>query len=97
MPTPTQFEWDADKAEANLLKHGVPFESAADIFLDGNRFEEPDTRRLYGEDRYNAIGIVAGICLCVTFTMREGIGRIISARPAGRKERKRYADHSQEA
>jgi uncharacterized DUF497 family protein len=29
-----QFEWDDDKAAANLIKHGVRFEIAADVFLD---------------------------------------------------------------
>ena len=28
------FEWDADKAKANLAKHGVPFEEAVTVFLD---------------------------------------------------------------
>jgi uncharacterized DUF497 family protein len=97
MRTPSQFEWDADKAQANFLKHGVPFEAAVDVFLDIKRFEEADTRGSYGEERYNTIGIVSGVCLSVTFTMRDGIGRIISARRASRKERKRYADHSQDA
>ena len=96
MPTPTQFEWDAEKAEANLLRHGVPFEAAVDVFLDENRVEEPDTRQLYGEERYNTIGVVTGVCLSVTFTMRGSSGRIISARRASRKERRRYAHHSQD-
>jgi uncharacterized protein len=26
------FEWDADKAESNLKKHGVSFEEAATVF-----------------------------------------------------------------
>jgi uncharacterized DUF497 family protein len=97
MRTPSQFEWDADKAEANFLKHGVPFEAAVDVFLDVDRLEEADTRRSYAEERYNTIGIVSGVCFSVTFTMRDGIGRIISARRASRKERKRYARHSQDA
>jgi uncharacterized protein len=29
-----EFEWNADKAEANAIKHGVNFEEAAEIFLD---------------------------------------------------------------
>jgi uncharacterized DUF497 family protein len=97
MRTPSQFEWAAAKAEANFLKHGVPFEAAVDVFLDVDRLEEADTRRSYSEERYNTIAIVSGVCLSVTFTMRDGIGRIISARRASRKERNRYARHSQDA
>jgi uncharacterized protein len=28
------FEWDADKAQSNLEKHGVTFEDAAEVFFD---------------------------------------------------------------
>jgi uncharacterized DUF497 family protein len=28
------FEWDADKAQSNLEKHGVTFEEAAEVFFD---------------------------------------------------------------
>ena len=28
------FEWDSDKAASNLLKHGVSFEEAANVFED---------------------------------------------------------------
>lgn len=31
---PYQFEWDADKAAANLRKHGVPFDEAVRAFSD---------------------------------------------------------------
>ncbi len=36
MKTPTDFEWDEAKAEANLAKHKVPFPFATRIFLDPN-------------------------------------------------------------
>jgi len=28
------FEWDAEKAAANLRKHWVPFEKACEVFFD---------------------------------------------------------------
>lgn len=28
------FEWDTEKAESNLQKHGVSFEEAATVFFD---------------------------------------------------------------
>jgi len=31
---PYQFEWDADKAAANLRKHGVSFDEAVTAFSD---------------------------------------------------------------
>jgi uncharacterized protein len=29
-----EFEWDAQKAQNNALKHGVEFEEAAEVFFD---------------------------------------------------------------
>jgi uncharacterized DUF497 family protein len=29
-----RFEWDPNKAEANLVKHGVSFEEAVTVFAD---------------------------------------------------------------
>jgi uncharacterized DUF497 family protein len=28
------FEWDSEKAEANLIKHGISFPEAATVFAD---------------------------------------------------------------
>ena len=39
-----EFEWNADKAALNLQKHGVTFEVAARVFLDGERLEIYDGR-----------------------------------------------------
>ena len=58
--------------------------------------DEPDDRDDYGEDRWNRIGSVEGRLLVVTYAQRIGevgsdeVIRIISARPAERRERKRY-------
>lgn len=29
------FEWDSNKAQSNDAKHGVTFEEATEVFLDG--------------------------------------------------------------
>ena len=76
------FEWDPDKNQANIEKHGVPFEVAKRIF---------DTRKDYGEDRYIGIGKVVNASLVVVYTDRGGNIRLISARPASRKEREKYS------
>jgi uncharacterized DUF497 family protein len=58
--------------------------------------DELDDREDYGEERFNRIGIVEGQLLVVTYTGRvdedsgDDIIRIISARPAERRERRRY-------
>jgi uncharacterized DUF497 family protein len=84
------FEWDAGKARRNLAKHGIPFAYATRAFSDPNVTAYPDRRRPYGEDRFNLIARVETYILCVTFTVREGKVRIISARRASKKERGKY-------
>ena len=86
-----QFEWDADKAALNLKKHGVRFETAARVFNDENRIEFFDSEHSVDEERYNTIGMVDHI-LFVVYTERNSRVRLISARPANRKERSLYYD-----
>lgn len=86
-----QFEWDEEKAAANLKKHGVDFFQAARVFDDGNRIEYYDTAHSDEEDRYNTIGMADGI-LFVVYTERRETIRIISARHANRRERRLYHD-----
>jgi uncharacterized DUF497 family protein len=92
MDEPIDFEWDDAKAATNLSKHGVSFDVACGVFLDSERFAAVDTRRDYGEERVNAIGVVDGVCLTVTYTMRGRTARLISARPSTRMERTRYGN-----
>jgi uncharacterized DUF497 family protein len=94
MNEPEDFEWDDTKDAANEGKHGISFEAAIHVFLDNNRIDDLDTRRSYGEERRNVTGTVNGIILTVTYTMRDDIARIISARKASKKERVKYGNHS---
>lgn len=91
---PSDFEWDQTKAASNLKKHGVPFEAAPDVFCDVNRLDERDDRQSYGEERRSVTGLVDGVCICVAYTMRGDVCRVISVRPASRKERQRYGHRS---
>jgi uncharacterized DUF497 family protein len=85
------FEWDDGKNAANIAKHGVSFETARRIF-EGPVLTAIDDREDYGELREISIGVVDGAAvLTVVHTDREGIRRIISARPATRRERRQYA------
>lgn len=90
-----RFEWDPAKATANLRKHGVPFEDAAEVFLDPNRVETHDGRETYGEDRWKTVGVVVPNLLCVVYTLRKSddeLVRLISARKADNHERARYRE-----
>lgn len=89
------FEWDEDKNQANIRKHGVSFARAQKIF-SSPVFSWLDDRIDYGEDRYITLGVVDGIAvLVVVHTDENDITRIISARPASKQERKRYYDQLQ--
>ena len=98
-----KFEWDPNKAKANLKKHqGVTFDDAAALLGDDQKDiyhdEEYDDANSIDEDRYTTIGchpadrrIILKICWTDRSTDDEQITRIISARPATPLERKRYA------
>ena len=85
-----KFEWDEAKNHANIRKHGVGFETAIRIF-EGPIASWIDRRKDYGEDRHISIGRADHTALIVVaHTDRDGRIRLISARPASRKERQVY-------
>ena len=94
-------EWDNDKNRRNLLKHDVRFETAALVFDDPYMLTERDPST-EGEDRWHTMGSVApGVVLFVVHTWFEQNGeeviRIISARRAESRERRRYEEAHQTA
>ena len=85
-----EFEWDDEKAEENLAKHGVSFPQATFAFLDRFAVEFLDDSEEYGEHRFALIGWTEEQLLTVVFTEREERIRIISARRATRYEQEYY-------
>ncbi|MFL6805748.1 MAG: BrnT family toxin [Xanthobacteraceae bacterium] len=83
------FEWDTAKEQANRKKHGIDFRTATKVFLDPYMLEFEDLGAI-DELRFNAIGLVDGRMLFVTYTMRGRIVRIISARGAEPHEKRKY-------
>jgi hypothetical protein len=84
------FEWDAVKAAANVVKHGVTFEQARKAFADPYAIDFADDRRYYGEERAVLFGMVDDRWLVIVYTVRGNKVRIISAREAEPHERRRY-------
>ena len=85
-----RYTWDPKKNAANFRKHRVTFEVAAGIFK-GFTYEYQDEKFDYEEIRQIAIGFTDNLEFFVVFTdVSEEERRIISARPASRKERKDY-------
>jgi hypothetical protein len=86
-----QFEWDRDKARRTLKKHGVTFDEAVTVFYDplSATFDDPD--HSVGEPRLIPIEFSAqGRLVVVCHTERGSAVRIISARLATARERKRH-------
>ncbi len=83
------FEWDSAKEEANRKEHGVDFRTAAKVFLDPFVIEF-DNLDATAELCFNAIGLVDGRMLFVSYTMRGDVVRIISARGAEPHEKRKY-------
>jgi uncharacterized DUF497 family protein len=87
--TSVNYQWDREKARANLLKHGVSFADAVSVFSDDAALtiedDDPD------EQRFVTIGIdILGRHLVVVYTWRGQDIRVISARKATAGERRHY-------
>jgi uncharacterized DUF497 family protein len=88
------FEWDEEKAQSNLDKHGVSFPEAATVFADPAAVYLEDGS---GTDRMVVVGTsLRDRVLYVVHVERGRRDRIISARPATRAEREVYesGEHS---
>ncbi|CUS04520.2 conserved protein of unknown function [Candidatus Promineifilum breve] len=76
----TTFEWDAEKEQANLEKHGISFTLAQYAFTDSRRIILEDvTHSTETEKRYFCLGKVGEGVVTVRFTYREGHIRIFGA------------------
>ena len=92
------FTWDPQKAESNIRKHGIDFETAVGIFTDPNVISMLE-RIENGEERWQSVGMTEGLQILLvahTIMMQDDAGdyveqiRVISARKADRTERKAY-------
>lgn len=96
-----RFEWDPNKAASNLRKHAISFDLAMRAFGDPFALVEQD--RIEGsEQRWRTLGMVDGmVLLVVAHTVEDEqnaqVIRIISARRAEPRERRRYAQANREA
>ena len=82
------FEWDENKQQSNIKKHGIDFVDAVKIWLGPTRVIQSSSTS--GETRWLAIGLYSNVEIAVVFTMRRDVRRIISARRASRNERKEF-------
>ncbi|MBI3761083.1 MAG: BrnT family toxin [Chloroflexi bacterium] len=94
---PVRFEWDEEKAKANLKKHKVDFDEASTVFsdplahiFDDEEHSTEDEKReiIIGHSEHNRLLLVAFVERIIDLI------RIISARRATKKERKQYEEHA---
>lgn len=86
-----KFEWDDEKARANLKKHGVSFVEAAEVFYDPDAIGDYDSAHSDEERRFFIIGMSSRRLLYIVYAERAGDAvRIISARKADKAERQNY-------
>lgn len=86
-----EFEWDEEKRQTNLRKHGVDLLYAALIF-ENPTLCRVDDRADYGEKRMASLGVVDVSPFVVIHTQRDTRIRLISAWKGGRKDHERYKD-----
>ena len=64
-----KLEWDEAKNRANVVKHGVDFANAEEMFR-GALLVRPDIDEDYGEERWIGIGMIHGRVALVAFAER---------------------------
>ena len=95
-PALLNLEWDPDKAKKNLRKHGVTFGQGATVLLDPGAINLYDEEHSREEDRWITLGRSSrGDILVIVHTFDEQSDgniavRMISARPATKREMQRY-------
>ena len=87
-----RFEWDSDKDEKNVQKHGFSFSEILEVFDDPYLITKFDANHsTLDEERYFSVGSIRGIVIIATcHTLRDGRTRIISARKAEPKLQEVY-------
>ena len=87
-----RFEWDEEKNQENIRKHGLDFADAWQIF-DSPRLTTLDTKEDYGEDRFLGMGFLKNFVVVVVYTEpKEETTRIISLRKALKHERRQFEE-----
>jgi uncharacterized DUF497 family protein len=91
MALAVNFEWDPEKARANVRKHGVDLADAVAVFEDDRGLTMRDELTAVDEQRYVTMGAdMRGRILVVAYTWRGSRIRLFSARRAAPSERKQY-------
>lgn len=88
------FEWDEQKNNDNVRKHGLDFADGKELFKGKQPFlVAADLEDEYGEQRWHGIGMIQGRIVVAVFTEPEpDVIRFISLRKATQEERNAYEE-----
>ena len=91
-----RFEWDSKRAATNLKRHKVSFDEAVSVFADPLASIFDDENHSDAEPREIIVGwSILNRVVLVCFTEREeDLVRIITARPATKREREDYEENT---
>jgi len=84
-----KFEWDENKRQSNIQKHGIDFQDAERLF-EGITITFQDDRFDNGEQRYITMGLIDEIVVVIAHTEFDNVIRIISMRKATKNEQKLF-------
>ncbi len=88
-----RFEWDPEKAKANLKKHKVSFEEAVSVFSDERALVVSDPDHSIEEERFVLLGMswsLKVLVVCHCYRENDTTIRVFSARKATKTESKQY-------
>lgn len=90
---PIELDWDEANKHKSLFKHGITNDETEQVFRDPQKHIINDRLHSDKEERFIILGHnAAGKILIIVFTIRNNRIRVISARSAGKKERKWYEE-----
>lgn len=88
------FDWDKGNEEKNWIRHKVKTVECEEVFFDKRNIALPDTKHSQFEKRFYLLGKTKkDRKLTITYTLRDGKVRVISARNQNKKEQKTYETH----
>lgn len=90
-----RFTWSERKRATNLKDHGLDFLDAPRVF-ESATYTFEDDRFDYGEQRYETLGLLAGVPVSIVHTETEDEIRVISFRKATKREASLYFQQVQD-
>jgi uncharacterized protein len=90
-----RFTWSERKRAINVKEHGLDFIDAPRVF-EGATYSFEDDRFAYGEQRFETLGLLAGVPVSIVHTEIEDEIRIISFRKATKREANLYYQQVQD-